>query len=282
MLFEQYRLSDQSEIISGDKFLQFVETKRKELLPLCYVKNDYYRTNTPFVWRGKPHPQPLTRFVVSGHSDLSIGEQVFDRNKNDIEIWFTTNKSHRHHNLHSIPIGITNDCNDSHLHKIYGNTDVMVQVANHRSNRDTNPKLLYMNFNIETHADRRTVYNMFVDKPFVTVGQIENSMKGRETFLRQLRDHKFCICPRGNGIDTHRLWESLYMGTIPIVKREIAYEQFSDLPILFVDDYNEITEEYLNDQYRTMMGKYWNMEKLGMTYWKNKISNIVNDLLSGL
>lgn len=29
--------------------------------------------------------------------------------------------------------------------------------------------------------------------------------------------HRFVAVPRGNGVDTHRLWESLYRGSIPIV-----------------------------------------------------------------
>ncbi len=282
MLFEQYRLSDDKEIITGDKFLQFVNEKRKQLLPLCYVKNDYYRTGTPFMWRTNKHPKDLTKFIVSGHSDLGIDENIFKKYGTNIEAWFSTNADYRHPKLFSLPIGITNDCDDSPIHRIYGNTDVMLRVANKPSNRVNNTKLMYMNFNVNTYRDRPTIYNKFVNEPYVTVGHIDNTIEGRELFLTQLRNHKFCLCPRGNGIDTHRLWESLYMGTIPVVKREIAYEQFSDLPILFVDDYTEITEEYLNQQYVSIMSTYWNMDKINMTYWKNKINCVTNDLLSGL
>lgn len=282
MLFEQYRLSDDKEIISGDKFLQFVNEKRKQFIPVCYVKNDYYRTGSSFVWRNRIHPEHLTKFVVSGHSDLGIDETIFNKYADGIEVWFSTNVNYRHPKLYSLPIGITNDCNDSPLHRIYGNTDVMLRVADRPSNRAHNTKLMYMNFNIDTYCDRPSIYKKFVHEPYVTVGQIDNTMQGRELFLTQLRNHKYCLCPRGNGIDTHRLWESLYMGTIPVVKREIAYEQFADLPILFVDDYSEITEQYLNEQYSKIMSTFWNMDKLNMTYWKNKINTVTNDLLSGL
>jgi hypothetical protein len=36
-------------------------------------------------------------------------------------------------------------------------------------------------------------------------------------YLEELSQHMFCLCPRGNGIDTHRFWESLYLGTIPVL-----------------------------------------------------------------
>lgn len=32
-----------------------------------------------------------------------------------------------------------------------------------------------------------------------------------------VNEHRFVLCPRGNGIDTHRFWETLYRGAIPIV-----------------------------------------------------------------
>jgi hypothetical protein len=35
--------------------------------------------------------------------------------------------------------------------------------------------------------------------------------------LIRLRQHAFCICPEGHGVDTHRLWEALYVKTVPIV-----------------------------------------------------------------
>ena len=35
--------------------------------------------------------------------------------------------------------------------------------------------------------------------------------------------------PYGNGYDTHRIWEALYSGSIPVVKENKAFNQFKDL-----------------------------------------------------
>ena len=35
--------------------------------------------------------------------------------------------------------------------------------------------------------------------------------------LAELSAYRFCFCIRGNGLDTHRFWESLYLGVIPVV-----------------------------------------------------------------
>lgn len=84
----------------------------------------------------------------------------------------------------------------------------------------------------------------------------------------EIRNSKFVFCPRGNGIDTHRLWETLYMGSIPIVRFEPqTHHLFTDLPILFIDDWSVITEEFLQEKYREITSKTWNMEKLKVGYW---------------
>ena len=84
------------------------------------------------------------------------------------------------------------------------------------------------------------------------------------------------MCPTGNGPDSHRLWETLYLGSIPIVKRRDNYIFYEDkLPIVFVDDYNEINKEFLVQKYLEIKNKlensFYNLEMLNFQYWKNKI-----------
>lgn len=91
--------------------------------------------------------------------------------------------------------------------------------------------------------------------------------------MDQMYSHKFVFSPRGNGIDTHRMWESLYLRSIPIVKKCLAMEQFYDLPILFVEDWDNITEDYLNNKYIEIMNKEYPLYKLNINYWLNYIYN---------
>ena len=46
---------------------------------------------------------------------------------------------------------------------------------------------------------------------------------------------------------------------------------FKELPILFVDNYDCITEEYLLKEYKIFQNKTFNLEKLDINYWKNKL-----------
>ena len=46
---------------------------------------------------------------------------------------------------------------------------------------------------------------------------------------------------------------------------------FKDLPILFIDNYDNISIEYLNKVYDEFQNKKFNLEKLDIKYWESKI-----------
>jgi hypothetical protein len=51
---------------------------------------------------------------------------------------------------------------------------------------------------------------------------------------------RFVACPRGNGTDTHRFWETLYRGSIPVVKRSNWTKSIRllGLPILELENWS--------------------------------------------
>ena len=55
-----------------------------------------------------------------------------------------------------------------------------------------------------------------------------------------IEKYKYVLCPPGNGIQTHRLWEAMYFGSIPVVKDSILYKSFKKLNIIFVDNFKNI------------------------------------------
>ena len=97
--------------------------------------------------------------------------------------------------------------------------------------------------------------------------------KGFENYINNVNSHLFVFSPRGNGIDTHRTWECLYMNTIPIEKRNINNQFYTDLPICFVNDWEEVTEDFLSKEYIRIKTNECNLDKLNFEYWKTKILN---------
>ncbi len=59
-------------------------------------------------------------------------------------------------------------------------------------------------------------------------------------------EFKFVACPRGNGTDTHRVWETLYRGSIPVVKRSRWSDSISELGIPVVQLTSWDFEEFLD------------------------------------
>ena len=106
--------------------------------------------------------------------------------------------------------------------------------------------LVYCNYSVNTHPVRKQVYESLKDSPFIQfehMGQHRSYQLRPEEFFDRLAKSKFCICPRGNAIDTFRLWDCLYVGTIPIVVKEaVFHETVTDLPILFLENYEQFSE----------------------------------------
>ena len=49
------------------------------------------------------------------------------------------------------------------------------------------------------------------------------------SFYRQLSQSKFALCPSGNGFDTHRFWQALYLGCLPVTRRCNALKAFEGM-----------------------------------------------------
>lgn len=232
-----------------------------------YYKTDIIVMNRPIYWRERyitpPHKNlPL---IITGHSDFAITDREVD--EFSPKVWWTVNKQSPR--VLAFPLGITNYTNESPEHLIYGNLDIMMEVMYKPKNLKN---LVYMNFNIQTFiSERQHVWDLFKDYDWVTKEESINSLEARKNFLEQIRNHTFTLCPRGNGIDTHRLWETLYMGGIPIVREDIAMDDFKDLPILFVRDWDQITPDFLRNQESIIQHKVCNLYKLKVDYWIEKI-----------
>lgn len=55
-----------------------------------------------------------------------------------------------------------------------------------------------------------------------------------------MRDSKLIPCPRGNGLDTHRFWESLYLGALPIILCKNELTKLNSWPYVCVESWEEL------------------------------------------
>jgi hypothetical protein len=263
------------DFITGDRFLKIANENKDKSIQ--YIKTDplWLGPRWRGEWRGKPHFIEPGKVWITGHSDYGINDTVFHIYKDLCHVWFATNCTVNNPKIVQIPIGITNDCDDNPVHRIFGNLYIMQEVMSLPRVVRTDKKV-YLNFSVNTYAvERKPLMEMFMIKDWVTVGISEPTLSGRRRFLEEIRNHNFVLCPRGNGIDTHRLWETLYMESIPIVRRTPALTQFEDLPISWVDSWEEVTPEWLDREYERITSREWCLDKLKMSYWKTRILSSV-------
>jgi hypothetical protein len=114
---------------------------------------------------------------------------------------YSQNVSIKHTKLYLLPIGIANSMfkhgNMMVLYKTMVNTFINTKTRN-----------IFSSALGTTHPVRKMINTSNLEfKP---------KMNYRE-YLDELSRHYFCLCPRGNGIDTHRFWEALYLGVVPVI-----------------------------------------------------------------
>lgn len=129
--------------------------------------------------------------------------------------------------------------------------------------------------------DRTTIFNRLKK-----TGLIDHagSLKRSELWRRK-GEYAFSISPPGNGLDCHRTWEDLILGCIVIVKTCSLDPMYAGLPVVIIQDWDEITEANLQlwqDQYGDAFTNPSYREKLSYTYWRNQILFYKNQLVKPL
>jgi hypothetical protein len=93
-------------------------------------------------------------------------------------------------------------------------------------------------------------------------------------YLEDLSESIFVVSPKGHGLDTHRTWEALLMGCIPIVPSSTLNPLYEDLPVIVINSWDEVTTEFLTACLDKLKSKTWCRNKLYAHYWFNKIQSI--------
>lgn len=93
-------------------------------------------------------------------------------------------------------------------------------------------------------------------------------------YFELVRNYRFMLCLEGNGYDTHRIWESLYLETFPVVMNTPWSNELrkTGLPVLVIEDLSQLTTEVLA-QFASDNADYCSLAtpQLWMPYWESKI-----------
>lgn len=232
---------------------------------IIFVKTDMLSNFFRFI-----HPKISKKYILithnSDHECSPIFQHYLDEQK--ILAWFGQNPGFQHPKFYPIPIGKANE------EWAHGNTSCFLKMMD-KKKESAKQYLLYANFNPKTHPDRLRLYNFFSKQSFC---RFQRSPLALELYLQDLLSSEYVLSPRGNGLDTHRSWEALFMGAIPIVQHSFLDSLFSNMRILLVDNFYEITEDFLKKQLLILSLHKNNENKFYLKYYAELIDEIKNKL----
>ena len=207
--------------------------------------------------------------LISGQTDSALTQVAATQSllaDPNLVAWFAQNSDVAHPKLRQIPIGL--NC--------YEMCREMDQALSELTRKDRTAtakppsKLLFANFG-STHSSRKIVWEHFCGThsrppvPWATCVPKSRLMQNNITggnpqlvgYYKELADHMFVLAPRGNGLDTHRVWEAFHLGVVPIVASSALDPLYrsTGLPIMIVDDWTQITKEVLVTAYKSFHGR---------------------------
>jgi len=180
--------------------------------------------------------------LVTHNSDCEIRqvEEIFNiLNCEKLLKWYGQNICFEHPKLHFLPIGLANSMWE------HGNLSLFndKNFINNSNTSNIKTKKVYFNFSIDTNKKKRQIcYDALKNKLewLENVNPVQNQLR--------LKEYEFCICPEGNGVDSHRLWEALYLKTVPIViKSEFTNILIKQcVPLFVLESWQDLNIDDLN------------------------------------
>lgn len=254
-------LSNNIDVHKGDDEYIFIRKKEFKLSEndIIFCKTEYVKE---LFYILKKQCNFKNIILITQQSDLPINKKLFRKKPSCISKWYSSNVDYLHPNLIPIPLGVAN------FHPKNLNIENFKKQIKFENYFDQNKKLLYLNFNPNTNfSHRKNLYQL------LNWSNSDETPINHNEYKENLKNHKFSLAPWGNGIDTHRFWEILYSGSIPITKNHNLYKSFNSFPKLLVKNYKILNKTFLDKEFDKAFFKKdsYNFEELSFNYWKSLI-----------
>jgi hypothetical protein len=235
-------------------------------------------------------PKINKKFIlITGDSDLCIPNEILSTVQTNTLItspyllkWFAQNTIIQNHTkINQLPIGLdyhTISNNPNHKWKLSkeGHLPIEQEKTLFYIFKNSKPFFMripkiYVNFTKgnDRFGDRKKSLRTIPKNILI----INDKFVPRTANWLNITNFTFVLSPFGNGMDCHRTWETLCLGSIPIIRANNFKELFEDLPVLIVNDWSEINQDLLNNTIIKFKNTHFNYDKLKLDYWINKIKS---------
>lgn len=183
---------------------------------VVFVKTDYLQ----WFLENRRLNAPVT--LVTGVSDLSPTKlqcSIVVNNPNVVR-WIGANIPAQHPKIVKLPIGV------GEPERANGDHATLQRLHAERIPWEEKETDICTPYHSASHASR-TIAATLPKLPF-------------EEYMQAISKHRFVVCMRGNGIDTHRFCEILLMGSVPVVEHSELDDMYAQFPCVIVDSLENV------------------------------------------
>jgi hypothetical protein len=226
--------------------------------------------------------------LVSGDSDICVPRESLSKEETIILLrsnllikWFTQNsRVEENDKIIQMPIGldyhtILNEPdsklklkNEGHLPK--QQEEILFKIINDSKPFYNRNHKIYVNYTVS--SDRFNQRQTALDIIPKDLMDINTNWIPRSETWKNMTNFTFVLSPCGLGLDCYRTWEALCLGCIPIICVKEFKTLFNDLPVLIVDNWDQITNELLENTIKDFKNRTFNKEKMKLKYWDKNIN----------
>ena len=218
------------------------------------------------------------KLIVIGDGDESIpssyNKETFQKllNNKFIKKIFIQNydNSIKHRKLAYYPIGL-----DLHTSKYLLDFNYQQKINFYLETRNSSVSYIinkiYCDSHLSnSHPSRKEMYEKLKKNQYI---DFQSEKLNFKEVIKKYRSYRFVLSPRGNGLDCHRTWELFLLGCIVITTTSPLDTMWKEnnLPVVILNDYNELNETYLN-----LRLEFWLKKFKEYTYLENIIPKFKN------
>lgn len=213
---------------------------KKDLISsINYPKNRIFlplSLSEKFINWMKTHEFELTNVDLFMHNgDILPSNEDMARLANRFRKIYCVNWTGNSKNISPIPIGLEN----RKLHTNGVPRDFTKLIAAGIPTPETRKAQILISFSMSTNlSERSTALGLTSRYSKIDLKFFQGSVA---EYHQELLTSRYVLSPPGNGLDCHRTWEAIYLGCIPIVKREFWPFSHLKLPALVLDDWSDIS-----------------------------------------
>jgi len=252
--------------------------KHKDIPNTIYCKLDFLR-----YWYRTDIKHLDSRFIlITGASDYSPSINYFTVYKMIVDnpnliVWFAENNVLYNPKVMNISVGLA-----THKWEIERTINCIKKINIQPNNRINK---IYCRW--RGNRASNCLGSGFVERPSATKWAVNNSLclyendeQSQRDYLIKVKQHKYLLCPLGNGSDSSpKLAEAIIMGTVPIVKKTYNnYNLYKSLPVLFINNWEDITQDLLNSKgeelFKQLQDKDYSYY-FTADYWTNLIKSYI-------